>query len=128
MESYIPEKHIWFCCKDNLVWIQACYYRSQKKNDSMHGFKVVILSHAPHHVAKDVCSCIAGSTGMCSHIIGLLKQLIHYVLMKLHCVPVDLTCTQIQQSWYKLWPTEIELALVMSIACCKAKQSISQVK
>ena len=107
MESYIPGKHIQFCCKDNLVWIQARCYRSQKENDSMHELKVVISSHAPHHVAKASCSCIAGSAGMCSHIVGLLKQLIHYVLMKLHCVPVDLTCTQMQQSWNKPRPTEL---------------------
>jgi len=80
MESYIPGRHIRFCCNDNLVWIQARCYRSQKKNDSMHELKVVISSHAPHHVVKAFCTCTAGSAGMCSHIVGLLKQLIHYVL------------------------------------------------
>ena len=128
MEFYIPGKHIRFCCQNNLVWIQACCFRSQKKNDSMHELKLVITSHAPHHVATAFCSCIAGSAGMCSHIVGLLKQLIHYVLMKLKYVPVDLTCTQIQQSWHKPRPTEIEPTPVMSIAYCKAKQSASQVK
>jgi len=122
MESYIPGKHIQFCCNDNLVWIQACCYHSQKKNNSMHELKLVISSHAPHHVAKAFCSCITRSAGMCSHIVGLLKQLIHYVLMKLNYVPVNLTCTQMQQSWHKLWPTEIEPDPVMSIAYCKAKQ------
>ena len=66
MEFYIPGRHIQFCCKDNLVWIQACCYRSQKKNDSMHELKVVILSHVPHHVVKafahallEVQACVA---------------------------------------------------------------------
>ena len=94
----------------------------------MHELKLVILSHAQHHVAKAFCSCIAGSAGICSHIVGLLKQLIHYVLMKLNYVPVDLTCTQMQQSWHKPRPTEIEPAPVMSIAYLKAKQSASQAK
>ena len=80
MESYIPGRHIRFCCNDNLVRIQACCYRSQKKNDSMHELKIAISSHAPHHVVKAFCTCTAGSAGMCSHIVGLLKQLIHYVL------------------------------------------------
>ena len=128
MESHIPGKHIRFCCKDNLVWIQARCYHSQKKNDSMHKLKLVFSSLTPRHVAKAFCSCIAGSAGMCSHIVGLLKQLIHYVLMKLKYVPVDLTCTQMQQSWHKPRPTEIEPAPVMSIAYCKAKQSTSQAK
>jgi len=73
MESYIPGRHIRFCYNDNLVWIQARCYCSQKKNYSMHELKVVISSRAPHHVVKAFCTCTAGIAGMCSHIVGLLK-------------------------------------------------------
>ena len=94
----------------------------------MHKLKLVISSHVPHHVAKAFHSCIAESAAMCSHIVGLLKQLMHYVLMKFNHVTVDLTCTQMQQSWHRPQPTKIEPAPVMSIAYCKVKQSTSQAK
>ena len=122
MESYIPGKYVRFCCKDDLVWVQAHCYRSQKKNDPMHQLKLAISCNAPYHVVKAYCSCVAGCSGMCSHVVGLLKQLIHYVMMKLKSVSADLTCTQMHQSWHKPRPTEIESVPVMNVAFCKAKQ------
>ena len=92
MESYIPGKHVYFCCKDDLVWVKARCYRSQEKNESMHELKLVISSITPYHVTRVFCLCVAGSSGMFSHTVGLLKQLIYYVMMKLKSVPADLTC------------------------------------
>ena len=34
MEGYIPGKHVMFCSKENVVYVKARCYRSQKKNDS----------------------------------------------------------------------------------------------
>jgi len=48
--------------------------------------------------------------------------------MKLNYVPVDLTCTQMQQSWHKPRPIKKKSAPVMSITYCKVKQSASQAK
>ena len=59
----------------------------KKKNDAMHQLKLAISSNAPYHVVKAYCSCVASCSGMCSHVVGLLKQLIHYVMMKLQSVP-----------------------------------------
>ena len=123
MESYIPGKHIRFCCKDGTVWVQARCYRSQKKYDAMHQLKLAISSNAPYHVVKAYCSCVAGCSGMYSHVFGLLKQLIHYVMIKLQSVPADLACTQMKQSWHKPQPAEINAAPVMNIPFSKAKQS-----
>jgi len=67
----------------------------------MHQLKLAISSNAPYHVVKEYCSCVAGCSGMCSHVVGLLKQLIHYVMLKLQSVPSDLVCTQMKQSWHK---------------------------
>ena len=124
MESYIPGKHVRFCCKDDIVWVQARCYRSQKKkNDTMHQLKVAISCNAPYHVVRAYCSCVPGCSGMYSHIVGLLKQLIHYTMMKLQSVPADLTCTQMQQLWHKHRPTEIKAAPVMNVLFSKVKQS-----
>ena len=38
-------------------------------------------------------------------------------------VPVSSTCTQMQQSWHKPRPTEIQAAPVMNVLFSKAKQS-----
>jgi len=124
MESCIPGKYVRFCSKDGLVWVQARCYRSQRKNDAM----LVISNTPPYHVAKAFCSCTAGASGMCSHVVGLLKQMIHYVMMRLTHVPTDLTCTQIQQSWHRSLPSEIEPTPVMNIAFCKANQSTTEAK
>ena len=122
MEGYIPGNNVMFCLKDGVIWIKARCYRSQKKHETMHEVKVAIANEYPHHVTRAVCSCVAGKAGMCSHVIGLLKQIIHYVLMKLKSVPEDLSCTQMQQSWHKPRPTHIEAEPVMNVTFCKAKQ------
>ena len=125
MESYIPGKYIHFCCKDGVVWIQARCYWSQKKNDMMHQLKLAISCNPPYHVVNAYCFCVAVCSGMCNHIVRLLKQLIYYVIMKLQSVPADLTCTQLQQSWYRPRPP-IKAASVMSVFFSKAKQSESK--
>ena len=128
MEGYIPGKHVMFCVKDGVIWIKARCYHSQKKHDTMHEIIVAIANEYPNHVTKAACSCVAGKTGMCSHVIGVLKQIIHYVMMKLKSVPSDLSCTQMQQSWHKPRPTHIEAELVMNVTFCKAKQSQTDAK
>ncbi len=89
----------------------------------MHYLKVALASDSPHYVTKAFCSCIAGMSGKCSHIVGLLKQLIHYIMMKVKAVPVELTCTQMQQTWHKPRPSQIEAEPVMNVAFCKASQT-----
>ena len=126
MEGYIPGKFVMFCLKDGVIWVKAHCYRSQKKHETMHNVRVAISNECPYHVTKAVCSCVAGKAGMCSHVIGLLKQIIHYVMMKLKSVPADLSCTQMQQLWHKPRPTHIEAEPVMNVTFCKAKQTLDQ--
>jgi len=71
-------------------------------------------------MVKVYCPCVAGCSGICSHTVGLLKQLI---LMKFQSVPADLTCTQMQQSWHKCCLTEIKAAPIMNVLFSKSKQS-----
>jgi len=77
MELYISGKYSCFCFKAGVVWIQAHCYWGQKKNDTMHQLKLAINCNPPYHVIKAYCSCVTGC-GMCSHIVELLKHLIHY--------------------------------------------------
>ena len=94
----------------------------------MHKLRLVMSTFPPYHAVKAICSCTAGSSGMCSHIVGLLNQLIHCVMMRLTHVPVDLTCTQMQQSWHKPCSSEIEPTPVMNIVFYEAKQSTTEAK
>ena len=99
-----------FCVQDGVIWIKARCYHSQKKHDTMHEIRVAIANEYPNHVTKATCSCVAEKTGMCSHVIGVPKQIIHYVMMKLKSVSSDLSCTQMQQSWHKPHPSILRLS------------------
>ena len=79
-----------FRVKDGDIWIKAWRYHSQKKHDTMHEieFEVAIANECLHHVTKAACSCVAGKAGMCSHVIGVLKQMIYYVMMKPTSAPI----------------------------------------
>ena len=128
MESYIPGKHVRFCCKQGQVWVRARCYRSQKRNDPMHRVNVALACDPPHYVTRALCSCTAGKSGMCSHVVGLIKQIIHYAMMKIKSVPDDLTCTQMQQTWHKPRPSQIEAEPVMNVSFRRASQSQSNPK
>ena len=105
------------------VLCSCTFLPEPKKNDLMHQLRLAISYNVPYHVVKAYCSYVAGCSGMYSHIVGLHKQLIHYIMMKLKFVPVDLACTQMQQPWHKPCPTEIQPVPVMNVSFCKAKQS-----
>ena len=73
-----------------------------------------------------VCTCVAGKAGVCSHVIGLLKQIIHYVMMKLKSVPEDLRILHTNATvWHK---PHIEPEPVMNATFCKAKQCQMDIK
>lgn len=128
MEGYIPGKHVMFCVKDEILWIKAQCYHSQKKHAAMHNIRVAITTQYPCHVTRAFCTCVAGKAGMCSHVVGLLKQILHYVMMKCKSVPEDLCCTQMQQAWHKPRSTHIEAEPVMNVMFCKAKQQCTSSK
>ena len=45
------------------------------------------------------CSCVAGVSGYCHHVIGLFYYLAHCKQLGLGSLPDDLTCTSMQQRW-----------------------------
>lgn len=62
MESYIPGKHVLFCCKDDLVWVKARCYHSQKKNESMHEFLTGLCTKLLQHsvcALQEALGCVA---------------------------------------------------------------------
>ena len=61
----------------------------------MHMLHIMILCNDPYDATTANCSCTAGISRICSHVAGLLRQLIYNVNMKMKTVPVDLSYTQI---------------------------------
>ena len=94
----------------------------------MHYVNIALACEPSHLVTRALCSCIAGKSRMCSHVVGVLKQLIHYALMKVKTVSDDITCTQMQQTWHKPRPSQIETEPVMNVSFCKASQTQSTPK
>ena len=68
---------------------------------------------------------------MCSHFVGLLKQLIHYAMINIKCVPNDLTCTKMQQTWHKPRPSitssHQQLALRAGLSQCQPRCAFSNI-
>ena len=88
----------------------------------MHEVKVAIANEYPHHMTRAAGSFVTGKGRMCSHVIGLLKQTIHDVMMKYKSIPCDLSCTQMQLSWHKPRPILIDAEPKTNVTFCKTKQ------
>lgn len=68
-----------------------------RKNEPPHSLKVCIGLADKSLSGK--CSCVAGVSGYCHHVIGLFYYLAHCKQLGLGSLPDDLTCTSMQQRW-----------------------------
>ncbi|XP_070548024.1 uncharacterized protein [Ptychodera flava] len=81
------------------VNIIARCWRSMRKSELPHNIDISI-STAERKLANANCSCKAGLSGHCSHVIGLLKSLQGLKLHNFTSVPTQLSCTSIPQQWH----------------------------
>ncbi|XP_061171725.1 uncharacterized protein LOC133181207 [Saccostrea echinata] len=102
--------------KDNEVRISAKCHRSQRKNSSPHSLNLDVSSGS---LQLAHCSCTAGASGSCSHIIGLLMALQHWILMGFKAVPDNLTCTSLPQQWSVPRGSKIESSATPQICIIK---------
>ncbi|XP_041350483.1 uncharacterized protein LOC121369450 [Gigantopelta aegis] len=65
-----------------------------RKNDSAHKLHIQVCLETKQ-LSEANCSCKAGLSGHCSHIIGLLKTLQGFKLHNLTSVPEQQSCTSI---------------------------------
>eukprot|EP00795_Rhopilema_esculentum_P015520 gene15520-6783_t len=68
-----------------------------KKNEAQHYLNVFIFLKTNAISAK--CSYVAGLSGYCHHIIGILFYLAHCKQLGLSALPDELTCTSMKQRW-----------------------------
>ena len=60
-------------------------------------------------------------SGHCSGIVGLVQALMHYRQWRMKEIPIEMSCTELQQRWGKPRGNKIKPGSVMSLVCAKAK-------
>ena len=90
--TYFPDK----------AKVKGKCFRSMKKSEAPHSLEVSVPLQAINEdptITNAKCSCVAGMSGYCHHIIALLFYLAHCKLYGLKALPDDLTCTSLPQRW-----------------------------
>lgn len=82
-------------CSNGKANVSAKCFLSMRKNEPPHSLQVAV------EVGKTVsgarCSCVAGASGYCHHVFGLLFYIAHYNQVRVKAFPDELTCTCMPQ-------------------------------
>ncbi|KAK3719188.1 hypothetical protein QZH41_020415, partial [Actinostola sp. cb2023] len=93
-----------------------------RKTENPHKLNIDI-SVNDRTITDSKCTCVAGLSGNCSHIVGLIYNLIHYQQQGLKEVPAALSCTSLPQQWHKPRGSKIKPRSVVNMILAKAKAS-----
>ena len=96
-EGYIHGYSV--CDKGQYFFVRAQCYRSQRKTEKPH--KLWFCLAGDNRVKKAVCSCKAGKSGYCNHILALMYQTCHFSKLGCKSVPCKGSKTEIPQEWNK---------------------------
>ena len=107
---------------DQYCYLKAKCFRSQRKNQQPHQINVAI-DGASCDIMAAKCSCVAGSTGYCNHVIGLLYLVDHSKKMQLTEFPQEGTCTDNPQQWHRPRTKGINPEPVMSCSVIRPAYS-----
>ena len=86
-EQYLHD--IWVKSVDETLLIKAKCFRSLSKKKDPHSLHVRIDLNEPHDVIYAKCSCVAGLSGYCNHVIGLLYRIREYYQDGKSSIPDD---------------------------------------
>ena len=82
-------------CSNGKANVSAKCFLSMRKNEPPDSLQVAV------EVGKTVsgarCSCVAGASGYCHHVFGLLFYIAHYKQVRVKAFPDELTCTCMPQ-------------------------------
>ncbi len=92
---------IWCRNMDKYFLVKAKCFASQRKNADPHTLHVFICMSDPCDVFKAYCTCKAGKSGFCNHLIALLHQIRDYSQSKANNIPDDKSKTSTLQTWHK---------------------------
>ena len=60
---------------------------------------LVALDRSAGNVLSAKCTCPAGQSGYCNHVMALLLEIADYSLNQLECVPEEISCTSQLRQW-----------------------------
>ena len=93
-EGYLNEIFTSFTTTE--FYVKAKCKASMKKDiRSVH----IILNRATSQVQNGECSCPAGNSGYCNHVMALLFRLAEYTLKQLVDIPEEIACTSQPRKW-----------------------------
>ncbi|XP_061672472.1 syntaxin-binding protein 1b isoform X4 [Syngnathoides biaculeatus] len=92
--------------------------KSQRKTEQPH---TLHLQLNPTRISEAHCTCQAGVSGSCSHIVGLVIALQQWQMMGFTEVPSRLACTSLPEQWSKPRGQKIEPAAVPQVVFVNPK-------
>ena len=119
VEGYLHE--ILTCYRDYAFFVKASCFRSQIKSE-VHHLWCALSKNYPHDVLKAYCSCVAGASGFCNHVLSLLYQLSHFCKASMKVIPDEESKTNLPQVWDKPRIRGITADPLMACSVQKAKQ------
>ncbi|XP_038064883.1 uncharacterized protein LOC119735247 [Patiria miniata] len=108
--------------KEGEVAVQGKCFRSMRKSDTPHSLNVC-FGRDQGLIAESRCSCVAGLSGTCAHIIALIYTLRHYQDLGLKEIPGQLSCTSLPQQWHKPCGCKIRPQSVAGLVMAKPKKT-----
>ena len=124
-EEYLVD--MWCQKNVNLMFFKSKCHPSQRKNDPLHCLWCSLDIN--FDVVKAYCSCKAGASGYCNHVMALLYQIREFSLNETKHIPEDLSRTSKPQVWHKPRIEGISAEPVMEcVVGSKEKSNICEVR
>ena len=118
---------IWSQSTTTHFFVKCNSFRSQRKTATAHSLWVCLpLGQPKSDPVKAYCSCVAGASGFCNHIMGLLYQLSHFCKSGVKCIPDDVSKTSIAQTWDRPRIEGVSAEPVMQVVVRKGKIETEQ--
>lgn len=113
---------IWCQMTNSYYFVKCKSFRSQSKSSEPHSLWVCLpLNKIECHPLKAYCTCVAGASGFCNHIVALLYQISHYSKSGTTTIPDDISKTSVAQAWDTPRIEGIAPEPVMQVIVKKAK-------
>ena len=88
-EDFIHD--VWICVRDCVAFLKSKCFRSQKSKQSPHELWCAITCNQPSETVHAYCSCVAGASGFCNHVFGLLYQISHFSKLSARQIPDEIS-------------------------------------
>uniref|UniRef100_A0A8W8JLA5 SWIM-type domain-containing protein n=1 Tax=Magallana gigas TaxID=29159 RepID=A0A8W8JLA5_MAGGI len=95
-----------------------------RKGETPHRLTVDLSDSA---VTDAYCSCTAGVSGKCSHIVGLTECIQQFKVLGLKDVPTEQSCTSLPQQWNIPRGNKIQPVSINEVLVVKAKETHKKV-